>query len=154
MRAVIQRVERASVTVTDGDGNPSVVGKINTGLAVLVGVTHTDTAAQVEKLARKIAQLKILRNPEGADDPKDRVSALEAGAGVLLVSQFTLYADARKGTKPSWSHAAPGDVAEPLFNQLVDAVRGYGLEVHTGEFGAMMAVELVNDGPLTIILDI
>ncbi|WP_216380897.1 D-aminoacyl-tRNA deacylase [Arcanobacterium phocae] len=149
MRAVIQRVKYASVTV---EGR--IVGQIGTGLAVLVGITHDDGPAQVDKLARKIAQLKIMRDPDGSDDPKNRVSVADAGGSVLLVSQFTLYADARKGTKPSWSHAAPGPVAQPLFDQLVKAVSKNGLDVQTGEFGAMMDVELLNDGPFTIILDI
>ncbi|WP_216379082.1 D-aminoacyl-tRNA deacylase [Arcanobacterium phocae] len=149
MRAVIQRVKHASVTV---EGR--IVGQIGTGLAVLVGITHDDGSAQVAKLAKKIAQLKIMRDLEGSDDPKNRVSVADAGGSVLLVSQFTLYADARKGTKPSWSHAAPGPVAQPLFDQLVEAVGKYGLDVQTGEFGAMMDVELLNDGPFTIILDI
>ena len=134
MRAVIQRVKRASVT--------------------LVGVTHGDGPAQIEKTARKIAQLKLLRAPDGSDDPAARVSAEESGAPVLLVSQFTLYADVRKGRKPSWSHAAGGEVAEPVFDAVVDAVRGYGLHVETGVFGAMMDVELVNDGPFTILVEV
>lgn len=157
MRAVIQRVKRASVTAySDDDGvrEPRVVGEIGAGLAVLVGITHEDGEAQIEKVARKIAQLKILRSPDNSDDPAQRVSASEIGAPVLLVSQFTLYADVRKGTKPSWSHAAPGHVAEPMFDALVEAVRGHGLEVQTGSFGAMMDVELVNDGPFTILVEV
>ncbi|VEI13615.1 D-aminoacyl-tRNA deacylase [Trueperella bialowiezensis] len=148
MRSVIQRVKRASVSV---DG--VVVGEIGAGLCVLVGVTHGDGAAEVDKTARKIAQLHLLRGPDGSDDAGARVSAEESGAPVLLVSQFTLYADVRKGRKPSWSKAAGGDVAEPLFDQLVEAVRGYGVPVETGQFGAMMDVELVNDGPFTILFE-
>lgn len=156
MRAVVQRVKRASVTAfpTDPDVEGTVVGKIGPGLCVLVGVTHDDGPAQVEKVARKIAQLKLLRAPDGSDDVGARVSAEESGAPILLVSQFTLYADVRKGRKPSWSHAAAGEVAEPVFDQLVEAVRGHGLEVQTGSFGAMMDVELVNDGPFTILIDV
>ncbi|WIM07604.1 D-aminoacyl-tRNA deacylase [Trueperella bernardiae] len=149
MRAVIQRVKRASVTIEG-----QVVGQIGPGLCVLVGVTHGDGPAQIEKTARKIAQLKLLRAPDGSDDPAARVSAEESGAPVLLVSQFTLYADVRKGRKPSWSHAAGGEVAEPVFDAVVDAVRGYGLHVETGLFGAMMDVELVNDGPFTILVEV
>ncbi|WP_300047984.1 D-aminoacyl-tRNA deacylase [Trueperella sp.] len=149
MRAVIQRVRRASVTV---DGQ--IVGQIGPGLCVLVGVTHADGPAQIDKTARKIAQLKLLRGPDGDDDPAARVSAEECGAPILLVSQFTLYADVRKGRKPSWSHAAGGEAAEPIFDAVVDAVRGYGLRVETGVFGAMMDVELVNDGPFTILVEV
>lgn len=149
MRSVIQRVKRASVSV---DGH--VVGQIGAGLCVLVGVTHEDGPAEIDKTARKIAQLKLLRGPDGSDDVGARVSAEESGAAVLLVSQFTLYADVRKGRKPSWSKAAGGDVAQPVFDQLVEAVRAYGLPVETGEFGAMMDVELVNDGPFTILVEV
>ncbi|QOR48026.1 D-tyrosyl-tRNA(Tyr) deacylase [Trueperella pecoris] len=149
MRAVIQRVTRASVRVAG-----EVVGEIGPGLCVLVGITHDDDSATIAKTARKIAQLKLLRAPDGNDDAGARVSAEESGAPVLLVSQFTLYADVRKGRKPSWSHAAGGDIAEPIFDALVDAVRGHGLQVETGRFGAMMDVELVNDGPFTILLEV
>ena len=140
MRAVVQRVTRASVTV-DGD----VVGAIERpGLLVLVGVTHGDGPAQVELIARKVAELRILRDERAASD---------VGAPVLVVSQFTLYADTRKGRRPTWNQAAAGSVAEPLVAQLVDALRARGLEVATGVFGADMAVELVNDGPVTILLE-
>ena len=131
---------RAAVTV---DG--AVVGAIDgPGLLVLVGATHDDGPAQVGLIARKIAELRILR---------DERSASEVGAPVLVVSQFTLYADTRKGRRPTWNQAAPGSVAEPLVTQLVDALRARGLEVATGVFGADMAVELVNDGPVTILLE-
>lgn len=140
MRAVVQRVTRASVTV---DG--AVVGAIDgPGLLVLVGVTHDDGAAQVDLIARKIAELRILREER---------SAHEVGAPVLVVSQFTLYADTLKGRRPTWNKAAPGAVAEPLVESLVAALRDRGLEVATGAFGADMAVELVNDGPVTILLE-
>lgn len=148
VRSVIQRVKRAKVTVGD-----RVTGEIGAGLCVLVGVTHSDGAADVEKMARKIAQLKLLRGPDGSDDAGARVCAEESGSPVLLVSQFTLYADVRKGRKPSWSNAAGADVAEPIFNELVQAVREYGVRVETGEFGAMMDVELVNDGPFTVLFE-
>lgn len=140
MRAVVQRVTRASVTV-----GGVVVGAIDgPGLLVLVGVTHDDGAAQVDLVARKIADLRILR---------DERSALDAGAPVLVVSQFTLYADTLKGRRPTWNKAASGAVAEPIVESLVAALRARGLTVATGAFGADMAVELVNDGPVTILLE-
>jgi D-tyrosyl-tRNA(Tyr) deacylase len=140
VRAVVQRVTRARVVVGD-----EVVGGIDEpGLVVLLGVTHDDGPEQVERLARKVVDLRILR---------DERSALDRGAPLLVVSQFTLYADTRKGRRPSWSAAAPGAVAEPLVDAFVDAVRGYGLKVATGRFGADMAVELVNDGPVTLLLE-
>jgi D-tyrosyl-tRNA(Tyr) deacylase len=140
VRAVVQRVTHAAVRV-DGD----VVGAIDRpGLLVLLGVTHDDGPAQVELVARKIADLRILR---------DERSALDAGAPVLVVSQFTLYGDTRKGRRPTWNAAAPGPVAEPMVDQVVAALRAKGLEVATGAFGADMAVELVNDGPVTILLE-
>lgn len=140
MRAVIQRVTSASVSV-DGE----VVGAIDRpGLMVLLGVSRNDGAAQAATMARKIAELRIL---EG------EASASEAGAPVLLVSQFTLYGDTRKGRRPSWSHAAPGPQAEPLIDAVVADLRGRGLEVATGRFGAMMRVALVNDGPFTVLVD-
>ena len=136
----MQRVTRASVTV---DG--VVVGALDgPGLLVLVGVTNDDGAAQVDLIARKIADLRILR---------DERSALDAGAPVLVVSQFTLYADTLKGRRPTWNKAASGAVAEPIVESLVAALRVRGLEVATGAFGADMAVELVNDGPVTILLE-
>jgi len=140
VRAVLQRVTRASVTV---DG--VLVGAIERpGLLVLVGAAHDDGPAQVELIARKVADLRILR---------DEQSVLDAGAPVLVVSQFTLYADTRKGRRPSWSAAAPGPVAEPLVDAVVAALRARGVEVATGLFGADMAVELVNDGPVTVLLE-
>ena len=141
MRAVLQRVTRASVTV-EGE----VVGSIERpGLVALVGVTHDDGPSQVEALARKIADLRILR---------DERSVLDVGAPVLVVSQFTLYADTRKGRRPSWGAAAPGPIAEPLVDALVVALRDRGIEVATGRFGAMMEVSLVNDGPVTLVVDV
>ena len=123
-----------------------VVGSLGgPGLLVLVGVTHGDGPEAVGVLARKIAELRILR---------DERSVLDLGAPVLVVSQFTLYADTRKGRRPSWSAAAPGSVAEPLVSSFVAALRGYGLSVSTGRFGAEMAVSLVNDGPVTLILEV
>lgn len=140
MRAVLQRVTRASVTV-DGE----VVGAIDRpGLLALVGATHDDGPEQVELIARKIADLRILA---------DERSVLDVGAPVLAVSQFTLYADTRKGRRPSWNGAAPGPVAEPLVEAVVAALRARGIEVATGVFGAYMQVELCNDGPFTILLE-
>jgi D-tyrosyl-tRNA(Tyr) deacylase len=141
MRAVLQRVTHAAVSV---DGR--VVGTVDRpGLLALVGVTHSDGPAQVAAMARKISELRILREER---------SVLDDGAPVLLVSQFTLYADTRKGRRPSWSAAAPGPVAEPLVEALVDALRSRGVEVATGAFGAMMEVALVNDGPVTLVVDV
>lgn len=140
MRAVVQRASRASVTV---DG--AVVGAFEgEGLVVLVGVTPGDGPAQVEYVARKVADLRILRGER---------SVAEAGAPVLVVSQFTLYGDARKGRRPTWNAAAPGPVAEPLVEAVVADLRARGLTVATGVFGADMAVELVNDGPVTLLLE-
>jgi D-tyrosyl-tRNA(Tyr) deacylase len=137
---VVQRATRASVTV---DG--AVVGAFEgEGLVVLVGVTPGDGPAQVEYVARKVADLRILRGER---------SAAEAGAPVLVVSQFTLYGDARKGRRPTWTAAAPGPVAEPLVEAVVADLRARGLTVATGVFGADMAVELVNDGPVTLLLE-
>ncbi|CAG7574412.1 D-tyrosyl-tRNA(Tyr) deacylase [Barrientosiimonas humi] len=141
MRAVLQRVTRAAVTVEE-----EVVGRIDRpGLVALVAATHDDGPEQVEAMARKIAELRILRDEE---------SLLDAGAPVLVVSQFTLYGATRKGRRPSWSAAAPGPVAEPLVDAVVEALRGRGLEVATGRFGAMMQVELVGDGPFTVLVDV
>jgi D-tyrosyl-tRNA(Tyr) deacylase len=141
VRAVLQRVSSASVAV---DGQ--IVGAIDRrGLVALVGVTHDDGPAQVETMARKVSELRILR---------DERSVLDEGAPVLVVSQFTLYADTRKGRRPSWSQAAPGPVAEPLVEALVAALRARGVEVATGRFGAMMEVTLVNDGPVTLVVDV
>lgn len=136
----MQRVSRASVSV-DGE----VIGVVDRpGLCVLVGATHEDGPAQVELIVRKVAELRILAG---------EVSAQDAGAPVLVVSQFTLYADTRKGRRPSWNAAAPRPVAEPLVDAVVAGLRGRGLEVATGQFGADMQVEIVNDGPVTILLE-
>jgi D-tyrosyl-tRNA(Tyr) deacylase len=141
VRAVLQRVTSAAVRV-EGE----VVGSLDRpGLLALVGVTHDDGADQVEALARKIGDLRILR---------DERSVLDEGAPVLVVSQFTLYADTRKGRRPSWGAAAPGPVAEPLVDAVVAALRGRGIEVATGRFGAMMEVTLVNDGPVTLVVEV
>jgi D-tyrosyl-tRNA(Tyr) deacylase len=141
MRAVVQRATSARVAV---DGVE--IGRLDgPGLVVLLGVTHTDGPDQVTAMARKIANLRIMA---------DERSALDASAGVLLISQFTLYADTTKGRRPSWNAAAPGPVAEPLVEATAAALRGLGLTVATGKFGADMAVELVNDGPMTLLLEV
>jgi D-tyrosyl-tRNA(Tyr) deacylase len=141
VRAVLQRVTSASVSVAG-----EVVGAIDRpGLVALVGVTHGDGPDQVEAMARKISELRILREER---------SVVDVGAPVLVVSQFTLYADTRKGRRPSWGNAAPGPVAEPLVDAVVEALRSRGVEVETGRFGAMMDVALVNDGPVTLVVDV
>jgi len=140
VRAVLQRVRRAAVVV-EGE----TVGEISEpGLFVLVGVGHDDGPAEVELVARKIADLRLLDGERSVTD---------AGAPVLVVSQFTLLADTRKGRRPSWNAAAAGDVAEPVVAQVVEALRGRGLTVATGRFGAHMDIELVADGPVTIVVD-
>ncbi|MFC0508678.1 D-aminoacyl-tRNA deacylase [Micromonospora costi] len=140
MRAVVQTVGRASVTV---DG--AVVGAIDDGLLVLLGVTHDDTAETARTMARKVHELRIL------DEER---SAADTGAPILVVSQFTLYGDARKGRRPSWTAAAPAEVAEPLVTAVVEALRERGAKVETGRFRAHMLVESVNVGPRTILLDL
>ncbi|GAA0942529.1 D-aminoacyl-tRNA deacylase [Virgisporangium aurantiacum] len=140
MRAVIQTVSKASVTVDD-----AVVGEIADGLLVLVGVTHDDSPEKARTMARKIHELRIL------DDEK---SAAETGAPLLVISQFTLYGDVRKGRRPSWIAAARPEQAEPLINDLVVALRERGAHVETGRFRMHMLVESVNVGPRTIVLDI
>jgi D-tyrosyl-tRNA(Tyr) deacylase len=144
MRAVIQRVSRAQVRVDDAP-----VGAIGPGLLVLLGVGQDDGPEEARFLAEKIVQLRIFSDAEG----KFNLSALDVGGSVLVVSQFTLFADTRRGHRPSFVSAAPPDVAEPLVERFMDAVRASGLTVAGGRFGAHMEVELVNDGPVTIILD-
>lgn len=140
MRAVVQTVAEAKVTI-EGE----TVGEIGEGLLVLVGVTHTDGPEQVERIARKIWELRIL------DGEK---SAADVDAPILVVSQFTLYGDARKGRRPTWTAAAPGPIAEPLVEAVVEALRGRGATVETGRFGAFMLVSSVNVGPRTVLLDV
>ena len=140
MRVVVQRAAEAQVTV-DGE----VVGRLpGPGLLVLVGVTHDDTPATAAQLADKVWNLRILSG---------ETSCADVGAPLLVVSQFTLYADTRKGRRPSWSNAAPGPVAEPLIEAFTDALRRLGAHVETGRFGAHMQVSLVNDGPVTLIIE-
>ncbi|WP_306215190.1 D-aminoacyl-tRNA deacylase [Actinoplanes sp. RD1] len=140
MRALIQTVSRASVTVAD-----EVVGEIKDGLLVLLGVTHTDTPATAETMARKVHELRLLDGER---------SAADAGAPILVVSQFTLYGDARKGRRPTWSAAAPAEVAEPLVDAVVTALRQRGATVETGRFRTHMLVESVNVGPTTVLLEL
>jgi D-tyrosyl-tRNA(Tyr) deacylase len=135
------RVTRASVTVGD-----EIVGEIKeAGLVVLLGITRSDGAEQVDTMARKLHELRILH---------DEQSCASTGAPLLVVSQFTLYGDTRKGRRPTWTKAAPGSVAEPLVDAVVDALRARGATVATGRFGADMAVESVNDGPFTVLVEV
>ncbi|RUQ22662.1 D-aminoacyl-tRNA deacylase [Kocuria sp. HSID16901] len=140
MRIVLQRALRANVSVDD-----EVVGSIDRpGLVALVGVTHDDGDREIDKLADKTCNVRLMDG---------EVSCLEAGAPILAVSQFTLYGSAKKGRRPSWSQAAPGPVSEPIFERYVGRLRELGADVETGRFGANMQVELINDGPVTLILD-
>ena len=144
MRAVVQRVTRARVTVDD-----RVVGEIEKGLLVLLGVAHDDTKADADYLVPKIASLRIFDDTEG----KMNLSLKDVEGGLLVVSQFTLYGDVRRGLRPSWSDAAPPEIAEPLYEYFVESSRKLIGRVETGSFRKMMHVELVNDGPVTILLD-
>ena len=151
MRAVVQRVTRASVTA---DGKPT--GEIGTGLVVLLGVTHDDTDEKARRLAAKIHTLRILRDEQSVADLGGGAGprAADDAAGVVVVSQFTLYGDARKGRRPTWNAAAPGDVAEPIYDVFCDALRELGATVVEGVFGAHMEISLTNDGPTTLVLDL
>lgn len=140
MRAVIQVARDASVSV-EGEVTGSFTGL---GLMVLLGVTHADGPDEIERVARKIAQLRIL--------PEER-SAEDLGAPILLISQFTLYGDTRKGRRPSWIKAAPGEVAEPIYNAVAERLREWGLRVEQGVFGAMMDVSFTNVGPVTVLVE-
>lgn len=152
MRAVVQRVARARVTVaaTDAGGlRDEIAGEIASGLLVYLGIGPGDTEAEVRWMAGKIAALRIFPDEAGRFDR----SVLDTGGDVLVVSQFTLYADTRRGRRPSFVEAAPPEVAEPLVERVVEALRAAGLTVATGRFGAHMLVDAVNDGPVTIVLD-
>jgi D-tyrosyl-tRNA(Tyr) deacylase len=140
MRAVVQRVTRASV---NADGK--LTGEIGTGLVVLLGITHDDTAEKAQRMAAKVRTLRILR---------DEQSVADTGAGMLVVSQFTLYGDARKGRRPTWNAAAPGEVAEPIYDVFCHTLRDLGVEVAEGVFGAHMEITLTNDGPTTLVVDL
>ena len=144
MRAVVQRVTRAKVTVDD-----QVVGEIERGLVVLLGVAHDDTLADADYLAPKIASLRIFEDSEG----KMNVALKEIDGGLLVISQFTLYGDVRRGLRPSWSEAAPPEVAQPLYEYFVESSRKLIARVATGSFRKTMQVELINDGPVTVLLD-
>lgn len=144
MRIVLQRVAHASVTVDE-----KVIGKIQRGFLLLVGVTHDDVIEDMEYLVRKIVQMRIFEDEEG----KLNRSIQDIGGEILSVSQFTLYAETKKGNRPSFSKAAPGDVAIEMFEQFNGLLRETGIPVETGQFGADMKVELLNDGPVTILLD-
>jgi D-tyrosyl-tRNA(Tyr) deacylase len=144
MKVVIQRSKQASVTV---DG--TVTGAIDKGYVLLVGLTHTDTVEDVAYVAKKVTDLRLWEDEEG----KMNHSILEAGGAILSVSQFTLYADTKKGRRPSFIDAARPDVAKPLWEAFNEQLRTLGLQVETGIFGAMMDVALVNDGPVTIIVE-
>lgn len=145
MRAIAQRVSQASVSVSADN-----IAEIGTGLLVLVGVTHDDDSAKAAKLAYKIANLRVFSD---SDDKMNR-SVLDIGGSVLVVSQFTLYGDTRKGRRPSYVEAAAPEMAEPLIEDLVAALRESGIVTRTGRFRADMAVSLTNDGPITLILEV
>jgi D-tyrosyl-tRNA(Tyr) deacylase len=144
MRAVVQRVSKGSVTVEG-----QVIGAIERGVVVLVGVTHGDTEEQAEWLARKIAGLRIFEDHVG----KMNASLLDVDGAALVISQFTLYADSRKGRRPGFTDAAPPEIAEPLVEYFAQALRNHRVPVETGIFGADMLVEIHNDGPVTILLE-
>jgi len=144
MRAVVQRVKRAAVRVNGG-----VVGSIGPGLLVLVGIGKTDSDTDLQNLAEKIVNLRVFEDEHG----KMNRSLLERGGQVLCVSQFTLYGDCRKGRRPSYDQAAGPDTAQRLYDDFVKVLRSFGIVVATGQFQAMMEVELVNDGPVTLLLD-
>ena len=145
MRGLVQRVTRASVTIDGAE-----VGAIGAGLCVLVGITHDDDATAAAKLARKLWDLRIFDDDAGSMNR----SVAEASGALLVISQFTLYGDTRKGRRPSWIDAAPGEHASPLVDAFVAALRDLGATVATGRFGADMQVELVNDGPVTLLLEV
>jgi D-tyrosyl-tRNA(Tyr) deacylase len=144
MRAVVQRVSEASVVVGD-----EVVGRIGRGLLVLLGVSHDDDAAAARSLAERIVRLRIFDDDAG----RMNLALADVGGEMLVVSQFTLWADTRSGRRPSWSRAAPGAHAEPLYREFLAAVRALGIATGEGRFGATMRVALVNDGPVTILVD-
>jgi D-tyrosyl-tRNA(Tyr) deacylase len=144
MRAVIQRVTRAKVTIED-----EITGEIENGLVILLGVGRTDALADAQYLAEKIAALRIFEDAEG----KMNLSVKDVGGSALIVSQFTLYGDVRRGLRPSWSEAATPEMAEPLYESFVNEIKKQSILVATGSFRRMMQLELVNDGPVTILLD-
>jgi D-tyrosyl-tRNA(Tyr) deacylase len=143
MRVVLQRVSRASVTISG-----RVAGGIGAGFCLLVGFAHSDTAAEVDWMAEKVAGLRLFSDDQG----KMNLGLDEVGGAVLVISQFTLYGDVQKGRRPSFIDAARPEVAIPLYERFVAQLRAHGLKVETGEFGAMMEVEILNDGPVTLVL--
>jgi D-tyrosyl-tRNA(Tyr) deacylase len=145
MKAVVQRVARASVRVDD-----EIAGEVGAGVCVLLGVARGDGPGEAERLAAKVARLRVFEDAEGRFDR----SLLDTGGEALVVSQFTLLGDTARGNRPSFTEAAPPEDAEPLYETFCEALSGLGVEVATGVFGARMALELVNDGPVTIVLDI
>ncbi|WP_344440752.1 D-aminoacyl-tRNA deacylase [Kitasatospora nipponensis] len=149
MRAVVQRVSGAAVTVA-GETVGAIEGP---GLCVLVGVTHGDTEQQAAQLARKLWTVRLFDGSADPDGPGE-LSCSDLAAPLLVISQFTLYGDARKGRRPTWNAAAPGPVAEPLVDEVVAQLRALGATVQTGRFGADMKVSLVNDGPFTVLLEV
>lgn len=144
MRAIIQRVSQAHVSVAD-----QTVGAITHGMVVLLGIGQDDSTVQIEQIGRKILELRIFDDESG----KPNISLRDSGGAALLISQFTLYADISRGRRPGYSHAAHPDIAAPLVNQMAAFLRDNGVTVETGQFGAEMKVSLVNEGPYTIILD-
>ncbi|MCC5032701.1 D-tyrosyl-tRNA(Tyr) deacylase [Streptomyces sp. WAC 00631] len=160
MRAVVQRVSGASVVV-DGETVGEIRGR---GLCVLVGVTHDDTKEKAERLARKLWTVRLFDGDGdggeegggegGAAGPGSEKSCSDLGAPLMVISQFTLYGDARKGRRPTWNAAAPGELAEPLVDEVVAQLRSLGARVETGRFGADMKVSLTNDGPFTVLLEV
>jgi len=149
MRVLLQRVSRAAVTVDD-----EITGAIGLGLLLLVGITHDDSDREIDHLAAKVANLRLFNDASGRMD-RSALDLLASGEpiGILVVSQFTLYADTRKGRRPSYTRAAPPAIASPAVDRFAAALRALGLPVATGRFGANMAVSLVNDGPVTVWLD-
>ncbi|HZT71484.1 MAG TPA: D-aminoacyl-tRNA deacylase [Terriglobia bacterium] len=144
MRAVVQRVKRAEVHVKG-----KVIGRIGTGLVVLVGIGKKDSRSTGDALASKIVQLRVFDDPQG----RMNLDVREAGGEILAVSEFTLYGDCRKGRRPSYTGAAPAEEALPLYHAFVESLKSLGVKVETGEFRAMMDVEMINDGPVTLLLD-
>lgn len=146
MRAIIQRVKSSQVTVND-----QIIGKIGRGLNVLVGIADTDTDAELDWIARKCLELRVFPDDDGGD--KWQKSVQEINGELLVVSQFTLYGDCRKGRRPSFDRSALPSVATELYNRFVEKLRASGLRVETGKFGAMMEVNIENDGPVTLLLE-
>ncbi len=144
MRAVVQRVSRASVSI---EGR--IVGEIGRGLLILLGITHDDTPERAAWLSEKIAGLRVFKG----DDGKMNRDVTEAGGGALIVSQFTLYGDCRKGRRPSFIDAAPPTIAIPLYEAFINGMKAQGVPVATGQFGADMQIDLINDGPVTLVID-